>query len=140
MKKFLFLLILFLFFTNSYSQQFSGDTSGLIYLNGFKWKQGDKKLSSGELRTEIYKTAAAIPYYKKGRTNAILTNVFMTGAALFTIAALTNHDPYLNFSYRPRVSFNILAAASFTGSIVTMRFSLKNKGKAVHLRNLDLLE
>lgn len=142
MKELLFLLIAFLFFTSSYSQQFSDDTSRLIYLNGFKWKQGSKKLSSGQFRKEIYKTPAAIPFHKKGRKNAVLTNIFLTGAGLFTISALTNDDPYLNFSPRPgpRFSFNILAATSFTASIITMRFALKNKGKAVHLGNLDLLE
>lgn len=139
MKQTLIFLISFLFFADSYSQQFSAK-SDLIYLNGFSWKQGDKKLSSTNLRKEISKTPAAILYFKKGKTNSFLSEVFFAGSMLFTIAAIgSSHNFYYPNNHRI-IAYNVLAGSSFIISAITFKFALKNIGRAVHLRNLDLLK
>jgi hypothetical protein len=141
MKRLLVFLIASLILASGYSQQnqtFSRPS--MIYLSGFKWQQGQTKLSSKELQKEISKTPAAIPYFKKGKTNTFLSSVFFAGSMLFTIAAIgSSHDYYYTVNHR-RISYNVLAGLSFIASALTLKFALKNKGKAVHLRNLALLE
>lgn len=138
MKPLLILLSSFCVFVTSYSQSYSAQN--LIYLNGFKFKQGDKNLSGSDLKKEISKTHDAIPYLKKGRTNSALSIVFFAGGVLFTVGAINNARPYYYINNQKRISFNILAVSSFVASGITLRFALKNKGKAVHLRNLDILK
>ena len=139
MKKY-WLAIILTSCTMNHALAQNAHADSLIYLHGFNWKIADTKLSSSQLKAEISKTPEALPSLKKGRTNAKLSMVFFTGAALFSLASILNSD---NNHYYTRTgrkfSYNVLAASSFIAGIITLKYSLRNKGKAVHLRNLDMI-
>ncbi len=139
MKKNLLIFLFSIFgFLCANGQQLSADS--LIYLNGFNWKMGEKKMSPSDFRRDISKHPVAMPYLKKGNKNAVLSKVFFAGAALFSLASILNSDdPYYYTGGRRQLSYNLLAVSSFVAGAITFKYSLKNKGKAVHLRNMEIL-
>jgi hypothetical protein len=112
----------------------------LLHLDGFHWKQGDTKLSSKALEREISHSAAAIPYYKKGKLNSRLSCFFLAAAGVCSLGAATSSDGSYITNNGRKISFNLLTATSFIASALTLKYALKNKGRAVHLRNLMLLK
>jgi len=143
MKQILILLIAFSIYVNCFSQHSDSISKpDLIYLNGFGWKKGDKKLKPSTLRMEIFKTTDAIPYFKKGKTKTFLSYVFFIGGSALVFVAVNSCD-YNFYNSNKNSQRNALASAALASLIaggIMLHFSLKDIGKAVHLRNLDILK
>jgi len=147
MKGILALPVIFLICANCFSQQpDSTSKPELIYLNGFfSWKKGNTKLRSPALRKEIFKTSVAIPYFKKGNSKKFISETFFLGGMLFTLAAIGHYDDYYDYYYYTHgytrgAMYASFAFVCFATSVITFHFSLKDFGKAVNLRNLDILK
>jgi hypothetical protein len=142
MKQVLILLFLFIC-TKSFSQnRDSVSKPDLIYLNGFGWKKGDMKLNSYALRKEIYNTADAIPYFKKGKTKAFISYLFFTIGGSLIFVAINGFDYHYYNASRNNQRNTVASAvlASFIAGGLMLHLSLRDIGKAVHLRNLDILK
>ncbi len=127
--------IFFLFFTiNSFAQDSSSIRQGDIYQKGPAWRMNGKKLKAKELKQEIYKVPAAIPYYKKAQTNFNLSIVALAATGTFLLFSKEKDSGSPNFGKRKTgfliaglVSGGISAHLAFRGK--------KNMRIAVKLRN-----
>jgi len=55
-----------------FGQDTLSEPGGEIYRKWPQWRMNGQKLNEKQLRDEIYKSPAAIPYYKKAKTNQII--------------------------------------------------------------------
>jgi len=94
------------------------------------------KLKEKELKAELYKTPAAIPYYKKAQTRELIGLSFIPPAVLFAALSRKNSNNINDPSYeKTKTGFVVAAMTSAGVSIFFLLHSLKNKNKAVHIHN-----
>lgn len=132
---FLALFVTIVFIGNA--QQIQNPSSiDLIALNGFSFKKGDSVLTRKEFGKEIYQSPEAIRYLKKARLNEGFTVVFAIGSVL---SLLHSDIDYRREDQTRRRILNVSGVLLLGTSVLTMKYYLRNMGKAVDVRNKDLL-
>jgi len=106
-----------------------------IYRKWPAWKMDGRRLFPKELRQEIFKVPAAIPYYKKSEVNKISSYLLLAvgmGAVLIGKDDLRKDSLHYN---KEKTVYSILSITGLGGSLYfTFRFSTNLK-KAIRIRN-----
>lgn len=110
----------------------------LIAFNGFSFKKGDSVLTRGAFGKEVYQSTGAIKFLKKGRLNEGLTLLFALGGILSLVHTDLDYI-YTRKEQTRRQIFNLSGLVLMGTSAFTMKYYLRNMGKAVNTRNQDLL-
>lgn len=132
MKKFICAFLVFAFI-NAHSQDSTLKPKKIIYNSGAGYKINGRKLTETELKMELYKAPAAIPYYQKARTSKIIGLSLIPPAILFALLGKSNDGANYKAGYG--------VASIFCGgaSIFFLLHSKKNKNKAVSIYNKNIL-
>lgn len=121
------LITVLAFFSLSIStraQDTTHNKTGKIYFKSFAgWKQNGVRLKQKEFKQEIFKVPAAIPFYKKGNTNLILSYCLLGSGSILLLVNPQSTGVLLT-------SFGLV-----TGGIVTVVLSRHNFKKAVRTYN-----
>jgi len=72
-----------------FAQETPTGQPGLIHKKGFNFYKDDHQLKAKELKQELYRVPAAIPYYKKYKTGMILA-YSLIGSGLISTFLLSN--------------------------------------------------
>ncbi len=104
-----------------------------------RYKINGLKLSGDQLKEEIYKTAEAVPYYRKAKTSKTMAYVILAPLAV-TALLLSPKDAFSGTTeYRRKQTSYYIATTLFSASVIY--FILNNKKqlkKAVRIRNEKL--
>ena len=140
MKRLITTLLVFLAI-DTYAQDSININSGLITKKGFgpSYRLNGKKLSMRELEVEIYKVPAAILYFKKAKTNKILSFSFYVPMIVFALATSQGNYRYRSDStYGPQRGLQIAGILSASASLYFVFHSFGLYKKAVRARNSAL--
>ena len=124
-----FVLLSFILIDSIHAQDTSNKKTGNIYFKPFAgWQQDGVRLKKQEFKQEIYRVPAAIPYFKKGNTNLILSYCLLGRAG--SILLLINPQ---------NTAIALTGFTLFTGGIVTTFLSVMNFRKAARVYNESLV-
>ena len=134
MKK-LFIITVFFIGLKSFGQHTTAKQTDYIYKKGGHWRLDQHKLNGKDLKNELYKVPAAIPYYKKAKTSEIIGYSFIAPTVLFALLGkqnrvITNHGYGKN-----KFGFQIAGILSSGAIIFFLARSMKNLKKAAAIHN-----
>jgi hypothetical protein len=132
-KKIICSLLIFITI-NAYSQDSTNKNTGIIYKKWPSWRMDGHKLNGKKLKAELYKVPAAIPYYKKSKTNVILAYSFSgAGLATILISSITRGVPPYNPNNQKTIK-SIGTGLSIIGAITAIIY-VSNLEKAIRIHN-----
>ncbi len=123
-----FVLLSFILIGSIHAQDTSNKKTGNIYFKPFAgWQQDGVRLKNKEFKQEIYHVPAAIPYFKKGNTNLILSYCLLGSGSILLLINPQN------------TAIALTGFTLFTGGIVTTFLSRRNFRKAARVYNESLV-
>lgn len=137
MKRIIVILIL-LFSIKNYAQDSANKNTNHIYKTGKRWSMNGDKLSNKELKTELYKIPAAIPVYKKARTNEIIGYSFAVPMLVFTLLAKQSSDISSPSYGKNKRGFQIAGIISAGAVMYFILQAAKFKKMAIRVHNENL--
>ncbi len=138
MKILIPLLILF-FAINAFGQDSTNKNTGIITKKTFgPYRIDGNRISQREFKTELYKVPAAIPYYKKAKSNEIGVYAFLGVTGVFVF--LSNRTTRYGYTgpAKNQETFLISALIAEATSIYFYFRSSANMKRAIRLRNENL--
>lgn len=120
--------------THIYSQDSTRQHPNYIYKQGLSWRMNGQKLTAASLKTEIFKSPEAIPYYRKATTNLIFGgSMVLTGSLLQFISNKKETTNTIS-------GWNIASfALAGTGLVYMIKYAVANR-KAIRQRNKDVMK
>ena len=131
-KKCICFLLLFSFI-NAHSQDSASKQKRLIYKSWPGYKLNGRMLKEKELKAELYKVPASIPYYQKAHTSKIIGLSLIPPAILFALLSKPNGDISDNY----KAGYGVASILCSGTSIFFILRSSKNKKRAVQIYNTN---
>ncbi len=138
-KKIIYPLLMFIA-VNLHAQDSSNKKTGIITKKIFgPYRMNGEKLSWKEVKAELYRVPAAIPLYKKAKTNEILGASFIVPVVLFAFLGDPNKYNYRDTVHRTRIKGYYIGLFLSEGvSLYFFFHSISLYKKAVRARNSAL--
>jgi len=133
MKKCICFLLVFSFI-NAHSQDSTSKQKSIIYKSWPGYKLNGRMLKEKELKAELYKVPAGVPYYQKAHTSKIIGLSLIPPAILFALLSKPNGD--ISGSYK--AGYGVASIFCAGASIFFVLRSSKNKKKAVQIYNKNI--
>ena len=111
MKKWICFLLIFSFI-NAHSQDSTSQQKRIIYKSWPGYKLNGRMIKEKELKAEIYKVPASIPYYQKAHTSKIIGLSLIPPAILFALLSKPNEDISGNYKVGYGVASIFCSSAS----------------------------
>ena len=132
-KKWICFLLIFSFI-NAHSQDSTSQQKRIIYKSWPGYKLNGRMLKEKELKAELYKVPASIPYYQKAHTSKIIGLSLIPPAILFALLSKPNEDISGNY----KVGYGVASIFCSSASIFFLLRSSKNQKKAVQIYNTNI--
>jgi len=133
MKKCICFLLVFSFI-NAHSQDSTSKQQRSIYKSWPGYKLNGRMLKEKELKAELYKVPASIPYYQKAHTSKIIGLSLIPPAILFALLSKPNGDISANY----KSGYGVASILCGSTSIFFVLRSSKNKKRAVQIYNTNI--
>lgn len=133
MKKCICFLLVFSFI-NAHSQDSTSKQQRSIYKSWPGYKLNGRMLKENELKAELNKVPASIPYYQKAHTSKIIGLSLIPPAILFALLSKPNDDISGNY----KCGYGVASILCSGTSIFFVLRSSKNKKRAVQIYNTNI--